>query len=57
MKKAILASVSMAAILVAAQANAADVYQAAGGGYKDAQAYASVTWTGVYAGINGGFGT
>ncbi len=55
MKKTIAIGVSATALLVAAQANAADVYGPAGG-YKDGPAYVSASWTGFYLGVNGGYG-
>ena len=42
--------------LVAASANAADVYRGGAGGYKDGPVYASVAWTGYYGGFNVGSG-
>jgi hypothetical protein len=47
MKKAILASVSLFAVLAAGQANAADIYRAPeGGGLKDAPYVPANSWTG-----------
>lgn len=43
------------AISLVASANAADLYSPAGG-YKDASGVPVATWTGFYAGINGGYG-
>ena len=43
------------AISLVASANAADLYGPAGG-YKDAPDVPVTTWTGFYAGINGGYG-
>ncbi len=39
-----------------AAANAADMYRSPdmGGGYKDS--YVAVNWSGLYAGVNGGYG-
>src|SRR5258708_7688363 len=43
--------------LGAFSANAADMYRAApAGGYKDEPVYVANTWTGFYAGVNGGYG-
>ncbi len=44
-----------AALALAVSANAADMYQPAAGGYKDAPAPASI-WSGFYLGLNGGYG-
>jgi outer membrane immunogenic protein len=56
MKKAIVAGVSVVALLAPGQANAADMYRApepfVGGGYKDPPA---ASWTGFYVGVNGGY--
>src|SRR5215469_15465510 len=42
------------AVVLAASANAADMYRApAGGGYKD-MPYVGVNWSGLYVGVNGG---
>ncbi len=42
-------------VALAVSANAADMYRAPAGGYKDAPPpYVGVNWTGFYAGINGG---
>jgi outer membrane immunogenic protein len=54
MKKAIVAGVSLLAILAAGRANAADVYPAPGGGYKEGPSYVTLDWAGFYAGVNGG---
>ncbi len=37
-------------------AQAADMYQPTGGGYKDGPVYVANTWTGFYVGVNGGYG-
>ncbi len=42
-------------ISLVASANAADLYSPAGG-YKDAPGVPVATWTGFYAGVNGGYG-
>jgi outer membrane immunogenic protein len=44
-------------IALTATANAADMYrrEAAVGGYKDGPVYAANSWTGFYAGVNGGY--
>jgi outer membrane immunogenic protein len=53
-KRLLVASVGVLGF--AAAANAADIYVApAAGGYKDAAVYAP-SWTGFYAGVNGGYG-
>jgi outer membrane immunogenic protein len=44
-------------IAFTAAANAADVYRAPGAGsYKDGPAYAAVDWSGLYVGLNAGYG-
>ncbi len=57
MKRAVVIGISALAVIAAAgQAIAADMYvPAPTGGYKDAP-YVPETWTGFYAGINGGYG-
>ena len=40
---------------LSAAANAADMYRPTEGGYKDGPAYAGVNWSGLYAGVNGGY--
>ena len=49
-----LSAVTIGALCVAAQANAADLY--AGNGLKDSPVYAAPTWTGFYIGANVGGG-
>jgi outer membrane immunogenic protein len=50
-------TLTSAIVLAASSANAADMYrrEAAVGGYKDGPVYAVNTWTGFYAGVNGGY--
>jgi outer membrane immunogenic protein len=46
---------ALTSVVALSSANAADMYRApAGGGYKDGPAYATVNWSGWYAGVNGG---
>jgi outer membrane immunogenic protein len=56
-KRIILATASVVAL--SAAANAADMYRASAGGYKDGPAYAEVNWSGFYIGANvgGAWGT
>ena len=50
-------TLTSALALAAFSANAADMYRAApAGGYKDEPVYVANTWTGFYAGVNGGYG-
>jgi outer membrane immunogenic protein len=43
------------AIALTASANAADLYRAPAGGYKDGPYVPAATWTGFYLGVNGGY--
>jgi outer membrane immunogenic protein len=55
MKKTIAICVSATALLVAAQANAADIGSAPStGGYKDGPSYIGVNWSGLYLGAHVG---
>jgi outer membrane immunogenic protein len=45
---------TLTSVVALASANAADMY--AGGGYKDGPAYVGVNWSGLYVGVNGGYG-
>ena len=56
MKRSTIVWAAALAFAAVGQANAADMYRAQEGGYKDAPAYATVNWAGFYAGINGGYG-
>ena len=48
---------TLASAVAIASANAADMYRAPeGGGYKDGPAFVAVNWSGLYAGVNGGYG-
>jgi outer membrane immunogenic protein len=50
-------TLTSALALAASSANAADIYRpAAPGGYKDGPVYAEVNWSGLYVGVNGGYG-
>jgi outer membrane immunogenic protein len=51
-------TLTSALALGAFSANAADMYRAPQGvgGYKDGPVYVANTWTGFYAGVNGGYG-
>jgi outer membrane immunogenic protein len=52
-----LLGLTLTSVVALASANAADIYRApAGGGYKDGPAYATVNWSGLYLGVNGGYG-
>ncbi len=43
-------------VVLSAAANAADMYRPSAGGYKDVP-YVGVNWSGLYVGVNGGYGT
>ena len=48
---------ALTGVAVPASANAADMYTGSyAGSYKDGPAYASVNWSGLYAGVNAGYG-
>ena len=51
--RVILTAASVFALTAAA--NAADMYRPSAGGYKDAP-YVGVNWSGLYVGVNGGYG-
>ena len=51
--RVILTAASVVALATAA--NAADMYRPSAGGYKDVP-YVGVNWSGLYAGVNGGYG-
>ena len=51
--RVILTAASVVAL--SAAANAADMYRPAAGGYKDVP-YVGVNWSGLYVGVNGGYG-
>ena len=51
--RVILTAASVVALATAA--NAADMYRPAEGGYKDVP-YVGVNWSGLYVGVNGGYG-
>ena len=52
--RVILTAASVVALATAT--NAADMYRPAEGGYKDVP-YVGVNWSGLYAGVNGGYAT
>jgi outer membrane immunogenic protein len=47
---------TLTSVVALASANAADMYRAPDGGYKDGPVYAEVNWSGLYAGGNAGYG-
>jgi outer membrane immunogenic protein len=48
---------ALASIVGLASANAADMYRGPdAGGYKDGPGYVGINWSGLFAGVNGGFG-
>ena len=48
---------TLTSVVALASANAADIYRAPeAGGYKDGPAYVAVDWSGLYVGVNGGYG-
>jgi outer membrane immunogenic protein len=52
-----LLALTLTSVVAFASANAADMYRAPApsvGGYKDGPAYATVNWSGLYVGVNGG---
>ena len=51
--RVILTAASVVALATAA--NAADMYRPSAGGYKDVP-YVGVNWSGLYVGVNGGYG-
>jgi outer membrane immunogenic protein len=52
-----LLGLTLTSVVAFASANAADMYRApAPGGYKDGPAYVGVNWSGLYVGVNGGYG-
>lgn len=46
---------TLTSVVALASANAADMYSG-GGGYKDGPAYVGVNWSGLYVGVNAGYG-
>jgi outer membrane immunogenic protein len=48
----VIAGMILASVAALSSANAADMYQAPAGGYKDGPVAAYVSWTGFYAGAN-----
>ena len=47
---------TLTSVVAIASANAADMYVPGPGGYKDGPAYVTVNWSGLYVGVNGGYG-
>lgn len=48
---------TLASAVAIVSVNAADLYRAPeGGGYKDGPAFVAVNWSGLYVGVNGGYG-
>lgn len=48
---------TLTSVVALASANAADMYRAPDvGGYKDGPAFVGVNWSGLYVGVNGGYG-
>jgi outer membrane immunogenic protein len=57
MKRALLIGISALAVIAAGQANAADMYvPAPAGSLKDGPYLPADSWTGLYLGVNGGYG-
>jgi outer membrane immunogenic protein len=51
-----LLGLTLTSVVALVSANAADIYRGEpGGGYKDGPVYVANTWTGFYAGVNGGY--
>lgn len=52
-----IVAATLTSVVALASANAADMYRAPDvGGYKDGPAYVGVNWSGLYVGVNGGYG-
>ena len=53
-----IVAATLTSVVALASANAADMYSgpAGPGGYKDGPAYVGVNWSGLYVGVNGGYG-
>jgi outer membrane immunogenic protein len=47
---------TLSSVVALASANAADMYHGPVAGYKDGPVYAEVNWSGLYAGVNAGYG-